>query len=354
MLAICKTEPVPGGITVQEVLSLGEPTGSNVRLRVEAAGICGTDLLIYKWGGFAHRMMLPTVLGHEISGVVEAIGPGVTRVAVGDRVSVESHLPCGRCYTCNRGWSHVCPNTRYPGVDFHGGFASHVMLPEQVLFPVPGDVGPLQAAMMEPFGIAVHASQEGSGVSGLNVLISGCGPIGLMNVAVAKALGANRIVALDINPLRLRAAETMGADVTIDVSKGSAAHAVTQLTRGRGMDVAIDYSAQAGSIDALEPLITHGGELRLLGVPSEPVPVNLDRWLFKGLVVRSLHGRRLFSSWETATRLLIDGHVDLLPLVSHRLPISDALKGFDAALRGDALKVIFEPNGPADTPPAKI
>lgn len=228
------------------------------------------------------------------------------------------------------------------------------MLPEQVLFPVPGDVGPLQAAMMEPFGIAVHASQEGSGVSGLNVLISGCGPIGLMNVAVAKALGANRIVALDINPLRLRAAETMGADVTIDVSKGSAAHAVTQLTRGRGMDVAIDYSAQAGSIDALEPLITHGGELRLLGVPSEPVPVNLDRWLFKGLVVRSLHGRRLFSSWETATRLLIDGHVDLLPLVSHRLPISDALKGFDAALRGDALKVIFEPNGPADTPPAKI
>ncbi len=346
MLAIRKITAGRGGLSVDDVLAPKEVYGTNVLVKVEAAGICGTDLLIYKWGDFAKRMNLPTILGHEVSGVVEQVGSEVKGLSPGMRVSLESHLPCGVCYTCRRGWSHVCPHTRYPGVDFDGGFAPFVVVPESVCWPVPHEVSPLQAAMMEPFGLAVHASLEGSGVSGLNVLISGCGPIGLMNIAAAKALGANKVIATDIHPLRLSAAARMGADECINATDESVYEAVRSLLGERGVDVAVDYSGQATALKALIQSITHGGELRLMGVPSHDISLNLEDWLFKGLIVRGLHGRRLFETWERSTSLLATGRVDLSSLVSHRLPLSAAQDAFEMALNGESLKILFEPNGP--------
>lgn len=345
MLAIRKITPGHGGLSVDDVPAPTEVHGSNVLLKVEAAGICGTDLLIYKWGDFAKRMKLPTVLGHEVSGVIEQVGPDVKGLKPGMRVSLESHLPCGVCYTCRRGWSHVCPHTRYPGVDFDGGFASFVVVPESVCWPVPREISPLQAAMMEPFGLAVHASLEGSGVSGLNVLVSGCGPIGLMNIAAAKALGANKVIATDVHPLRLTAAASMGADECINASDENVHETVRSLLGERGVDVAIDYSGQSTALKSLIQSITHGGELRLMGVPSHDISLNLEEWLFKGLVVRGLHGRRLFETWERSTSLLATGRVDLSSLVSHRLPLSAAQDAFEMALNGQSLKILFEPNG---------
>jgi len=340
MLAISKTEPGVGHVALVE-LEKPAPGPGEVLLRVLASGICGTDVHVYNWGHFAHRMRLPTVLGHEICGVVEAVGPGVTRVAVGTRVSVESHVACGQCYTCHKGWSHVCPNTRYPGIDFNGGFAPFVVLPEQIVWPVPDSISTEAAAMMEPFGIAVHASMEGSGVSGLNVLVAGCGPIGLMNIAAARALGANFIIATDVNPIRLKMALDMGADEAVDVSRVDARALVRAATRGRGVDVAIEYSAKPDSIAMASEVTTPGGELRLLGVPSGEFALNLEPWLFKGLIVRSLHGRRLFSSWEHATNLLLGKKVNIEPLVSHRLPLQESQAGFDAAISGSGVKILF-------------
>jgi threonine 3-dehydrogenase len=345
MLAIRKVSPGRGGLSVDEVPAPADVHGNQVLLKVEAAGICGTDLLIYKWGDFAKRMSLPTILGHEVSGVVECIGPDVKALKPWMRVSLESHLPCGVCYTCRRGWSQVCPHTRYPGVDFSGGFASHVVVPESVCWPVPPEISPLQAAMMEPFGLAVHASMEGSGVSGLNVLVSGCGPIGLMNVAAAKALGASKVIATDVHPLRLSAAEKMGADVCIRADQESVQDRVRECMGEQGVDVAIDYSGQASALHALIQSITHGGELRLMGVPSQSVSINLEEWLFKGLIVRGMHGRRLFETWGHATRLLATKRVDISSLVSHQLPLTAAQDAFELALNGQALKILFEPNG---------
>lgn len=342
MLAIRKSQAGVGGLSVDEIETPPAPGPGQVLFRVLNAGICGTDLHIYKWVPFAHRMRLPTVLGHEMCGVVEAVGAGVTRVAPGMRASVESHVPCGRCYTCNKGWSHVCPNTRYPGVDFDGGFAAHTILPESILWPVPDEIPNQVAAMMEPFGIAVHASLEGSGVSGQTVVVSGCGPIGLMNVAAARALGATRVIATDVNPLRLRMALTMGADRTIDVTRENPRDIVRDLTRGNGVDVLIEYSGQPASLAGAAELIANGGELRLLGVPEGATSLNLEPWLLKGLTVRNLHGRRLFTTWETSTRLLAEKRVDIAPLVSHVLPLKDALFGFDACLTGKAVKVLFD------------
>ncbi|WP_367890533.1 zinc-binding dehydrogenase [Geopseudomonas aromaticivorans] len=210
---------------------------------------------------------------------------------------------------------------------------------------MPQEVSPLQAAMMEPFGLAVHASLEGSGVSGLNVLISGCGPIGLMNVAAAKALGASKVIATDVHPLRLSAAAQLGADVCIDATDESVHDTVCSLLGERGVDVAIDYSGQAAALTATIKSITHGGELRLMGVPSHGISLNLEEWLFKGLVVRGLHGRRLFETWERSTSLLATGRVDLSSLVSHRLPLTATEDAFEMAISGQSLKILFEPNG---------
>ncbi len=348
MLALTKARPGLGGLALDRIAAPPRPGSGQVLLRVLAAGICGTDIHIYKWGSFAHRMRLPTVLGHEMCGVVEAVGAGVTRVAPGARVSVESHVPCGSCYTCHRGWSHVCPNTRYPGVDFNGGFASHVLLPAAILWPVPDGISDDVAAMMEPFGIAVHASMEGTGVAGQNVLIAGCGPIGLMNVAVAHALGANRIIATDVNPIRLRTALALGADRAIDVSVDDPSPAVDDLTRAQGVDVAIEYSGHSSSLRLASELLANGGELRLVGVPEGDVGLDLTSWLLKGVTVRNIHGRRLFASWEQGTRLLLDKQVDIRSLVSHRLPLVNGLAGFDAVLAGLALKVLLVPG---DGPP---
>jgi len=344
MLAVRKLSPGPGNIGVSDFEVPSSPGGDEVIVRVLAAGICGTDLLIYKWGDFAKRMRLPTVLGHEVCGIVEDVGPLVRSVKVGDRVSVESHLPCGSCYTCHRGWSHVCPYTRYPGVDFDGGFAPLVKLPEKILWRVPDSISDRDAAMMEPFGIAVHASTEGCGVAGLSVVVCGCGPIGLMNVAAAKALGAATVIAVDVNPYRLEAASKLGADATINTSLRELKSGLPAQLASRGIDVAIDYSGNPAALASLSDVLTPGGELRLLGVPPAGCELPLDKWVMKGLVVRGVHGRRLFETWERATDLLVSRKVTLDGLVSHQLPLEEAEHGFELALEGQSLKVLLCPN----------
>jgi threonine 3-dehydrogenase len=343
MLALRKINPGSGGLEIADVAAPSGPGPGEVLVRVIATGICGTDLHISEGGRFSLRMKLPTILGHEICGVVEAVGSMVPHLAPGQRVAVESHLPCGHCYTCNRGWSHVCPNTRYPGIDFDGGFASRAILPARIVWPLPDEITDEVAALMEPFGIAVHTSLEGTGVAGATVLIAGSGPIGLMNIAAARALGAMSIIASDISPTRLRAAAQLGADRVVNVMEDDLGKVVADVTGGRGVDVAVEYSGQATSLKAMPRLITNGGELRLVGVPEGDVPFPVGGFLRKGITIRNIHGRRLFSTWEQTTSLLRERRVDLSRVVSHRLPLSDALHGFEMCRSGAALKVLLVP-----------
>jgi len=169
-------------------------------------------------------------------------------------------------------------------------------------------------------------------------------PDRLDDVAAAKALGASKVIATDVHPLRLSAAAQMGADFCIRADQESVQDGVRECLGEQGVDVAIDYSGQVSALHALIQSVTHGGELRLMGVPSQSVPINLEEWLFKGLIVRGMHGRRLFETWEQSTRLLATGRVDLTSLVSHRLPLTEAQKAFEMALDGQALKILFEPN----------
>lgn len=343
MLALRKVAPGPGGLALDDV-TRRDPGPGEVAVAVDAAGICGTDMHIYRGAPFAARMQLPTVLGHEIAGRVEALGAGVTGLRVGERVAVESHIPCGQCRICRTHRAHICPHTRYPGVDIDGGFAALAVLPAEIVIPLPAGIEPRIAALFEPFGIAVHASLEGSGVAGRHVLISGCGPIGLLNVIAARALGARRITATDINPRRLAAAVAAGADEAIDMSARTLAEVSNDVTGGAGFEVMIEYSGAASVLEQAAGCVEPGGELRILGVPEGGANVPFEQWLMRGLVVRGIHGRRLHETWDVAVELVHGGRVDLAPVISHELPLADGLHGFGLIERGEALKVLLDPS----------
>lgn len=343
MLAVSKTADGEGGLALTEN-DEPAPGPGEFRMKVAAAGICGTDMQIYHWAPrMARRMALPRILGHEASGVVDAVGPGVTRVAPGDHVSLESHIYCGECIPCRRGRAHLCEATRYPGIDIDGAFASHLVVPECTAWKNPKDMAHEDAAMLEPFGIAVHACLEGSGVQDQSVLVNGCGPIGLMAVAAARALGAKTVLASDPNPLRRGQAERSGADHAFDPTAVDLVQAVADVTGTAGVDVAIEFSGSPDGFRASLECVAKGGDFRLVGAPAHPQVIDLTRWLLRCPRIINIHGRRIWESWEVSTVLIREGRVDLAPIRSHVLPLSEGLRGFELILKGEALKPLLVP-----------
>ncbi len=344
MLALSKTADGVGGIALTEH-DVPNPGPGEFRLKVAAAGICGTDMQIYHWAPrMARRMALPRILGHEVSGVVEAVGANVTRVALGDHVSLESHIYCGECVPCKRDRAHLCDATRYPGIDIDGAFASHIAVPESIAWKNPKDLPHEDAAMLEPFGIAVHACLEGSGVKDQSVLVNGCGPIGLMAVAASRALGAETIIAADPNPLRRAQALKSGADHAFDPTTIDLVAAIADVTDNVGVDAAIEFSGQPNGFRASIEAVCKGGDFRLVGAPAHPLEIDLTRWLLRCPRIINIHGRRIWESWEASTRLVQDGAIDLAPIRSHVLPLSEGMRGFDLILKGEALKPILIPD----------
>jgi threonine 3-dehydrogenase len=299
---------------------------------------------IYKWAPrMQRRMVLPRVLGHEVSGIVDQVGTGVGNVKVGDHVVLESHIYCGNCAFCRRDQAHLCENTKYPGIDIDGGFSEYIVVPASIAWVITQKLDHNIAAMLEPFGIAVHASLEGTGVSGQTVLINGCGPIGLMAVAAAKALGARRIIASDINALRLETAFQMGADRVVNVSQDSLVDAARDFSGGLGVDVGMEFSGTEAGFKAVFESLARGAEFRLIGAPAFPISVDFTQWLLKCPKMHNIHGRRIWRTWEQAMPLIYEKKVDLKPLVSHELPIREGARGFDLILQGQAVKPLIIP-----------
>jgi threonine 3-dehydrogenase len=343
MQALSKVEPGVGGVALREV-AVPEAGAQEIRIKVGAAGICGTDMQIYKWAPrMARRMRLPTVMGHEVSGIVDQVGSAVRHVKAGDHVALESHIYCGHCVQCRRGQEHLCADTKYPGIDIDGGFAEYVVVPASIAWVLTQPLDHTIAAMLEPFGIGVHAALEGTGVSGQTVLINGCGPIGLMCIAAARALGARKIIAGDMNPLRLASALQMGADRVVKVDQESLVDSVRDFTGGVGVDVGIEFSGSENGFKAVFESLAKGADFRLVGAPANPISVDFTQWLLKCPKMHNIHGRRIWKTWEQAMPLIYEGKVDLKPLVSHVLPMAEAASGFDLILQGQAVKPIIIP-----------
>jgi len=341
MLALNKIASAPGAVAVGQT-DPREPWNDEVMIRVHASGLCGTDMQIYRGtGGIARRVKPPMVLGHEACGKVVKVGAGVTRVAVGDVVSLESHIPCWTCKACRTGRAHVCMKTLYPGIDIPGTFAEYVTVPASICWINPPDVNMEHAALLEPLGIAVHASLEGSGVSGQVVVVNGCGPIGLMNVAAAKIFGAHKVIGIDPNAKRRGTAERLGADAVIDPTQGSVPEQVRALTSGEGADVVIEYTGNAEGVRNCFSMVAPLGQVRWCGTPYAPVEFDFALWRIGRPVITVINGRRIWETWEKAAPLVYEKRFDLDCIASHRLPLSEGLRAFELIEAGEAVKPLL-------------
>ena len=273
MRALAKTRPERGAELVERPVPTAGP--GEVLLRMEAASICGTDYHLYSWDAWAQDVMrLPTVLGHELAGRVVGTGTGVTRVREGDLVGVESHLVDWTCSVCRRGEPHLCRNLRVIGAHVDGGFAEYVVIPQENAVESNG-LDPAVVALQEPMGNAVHAAYV-EPIEGRSVLVTGCGPIGLCAVGIARAAGASVVIATDTEPYRLELASTMGADLALDAADAETPARIRAATNGEGVEVVLEMSGAARALDQALAVIDRGGRISLLGIFSEPVPVDLS------------------------------------------------------------------------------
>ncbi|HEX2863562.1 MAG TPA: L-threonine 3-dehydrogenase [Deinococcales bacterium] len=318
-----------------------------ILIQARAVSVCGTDMHIYNWDDWAaSRFHPPMVFGHEVSGEVVEVGSLVDPafVKVGDHVSAETHIACGRCLQCRTGRKHICQNLKILGVDTQGVFAEYVKIPAANAWvndpSLPFEVG----SILEPFGNAVQTVYAGPGVSGRTVLITGCGPIGLMAIAASRAAGATLIIASDPVAKRRNLASSMGADYALDPTEVNLPTVVRDLTRGDGVETLLEFSGNQAAIRQGFASLTFGGHVSVLGLPSGPVSLDLaNDIVFKAATVTGVSGRRMFETWYTVRELVTSGKVDLRQVISHDLPMSRFEEGFDLVNAGQAVKVVLHP-----------
>ena len=346
MKALRKMRPQPGA----QLESVGIPTigPTDVLVRVRAASICGTDLHIYGWDRWsASRIRPPLTFGHEFCGVVEKVGDEVTTIRGGDFVTAEMHVNCGHCRPCRMGQPHVCQNVKILGIDADGCFAEFVRIPARNVWKVDPAIPEHYAAIMDPLGNAVHTVLAGE-IAGLNVLVTGAGPIGLMSIAVARAAGCAALFATEVNAHRRELAKKMGADEALDPSQGDVVQHVIDATDGAGVDVMLEMSGHPDAIHKGFQMLRPGGRASLLGIPKDPVMLDLvNDVIFKGATVQGIYGRRMFETWVQMTELLKHGRLNLEPLFKERMPLEKFDDAFSLLESGQAGKILFYPNGSA-------
>jgi threonine 3-dehydrogenase len=316
---------------------------------VKRAGVCGTDLHIVGWDRWSQgRIKPPVTLGHEFVGEVVEVGAGVSEFATGDRVACESHIVCHHCVACRTGNAHVCENTRILGVDVNGGFAEYVAVPAVNAWHVPANIPIEVAAVMEPLGNAVHTAFSGA-ISGCNLAVTGCGPIGLFAIGVAKAAGAARVLASDVSPYRLELARKMHADLVLDATRGDFVERAMEQTGGVGLDGVLEMSGNPAAVRDGLAALRSGGRLSLLGLPKEPFELDWNRLvIFKGVTVHGIIGRRMYETWYQMHNLLSSGRLDVRPSITHVMPMSEFDRAIGLLEAGQAGKVVLVPWGEED------
>jgi len=344
MKALRKMQPARGLQMDTVVVPVIGPT--DVLVRVKAASICGTDLHIYGWDRWSQgRIKPPLTLGHEFCGNVERVGDEVTAVKPGDFVSAEMHVNCGHCRQCRLGQAHICQNLRIIGIDQDGAFADFVRIPASNIIELDPGIPEHYGAILDPLGNAVHTVLAGP-IAGQTVLVTGCGPIGLMSIAVAKACGSSTVFATETNDARRAMATKMGADVVINPASEDAVKRILGETGGTGVDALLEMSGNPMAIQQGFKALRAGGRASLLGIPTENVPLDLvNDVIFKGATVQGIYGRRMYETWVEMTALLKAGRLNLEPLFGQRAPLAQFEGAFAKLQEGLPGKILLYPNG---------
>ena len=272
MKALVKKESRPG-LWLDEV-PVPEAGINDVLIRVIKTGICGTDLHIYKWDAWAQRTIpVPMVVGHEFVGRIVAVGSNVNDFHLGDIVSAEGHVVCGRCRNCLAGRRHLCKDTMGIGVNRTGAFAEYISVPMTNVWHHQPGMDLEVAAIFDPFGNAVHTALS-CNVLGEDVLITGAGPIGIMAAAIVKHAGARFVVVTDVNDYRLALAKKMGATLAVNVGTTSLRDVQAQLGMKEGFDVGLEMSGNPAAFRSMIDNMCHGGQIAMLGIPAEEIAID--------------------------------------------------------------------------------
>ena len=330
-LTLCGDAPIP---------ALG---ARDVLIAVTQAGICGTDRHIYEWDAWSKsRVPIGVTTGHEFVGRVAAVGEAVQRVGVGARVSAEGHIGCGVCEPCRTGNGHICEKVDILGIDRDGCFAQYVAVPEENIWPVHPDISDDIAAVFDPLGNAMHTVMA-AGVSGRSVLVTGVGVIGLMAVTIARAAGAAKILVTDRNPQRLALAQQLGADATFSADDADWPKEARRQTHDQGPQVLLEMSGHPTAIRQGFAALRNGGTAALLGLPAQPVELDLPNdIIFKGATVLGINGRKMFETWYQMENFILSGRLDLAPIITHHFELADFEHGFRLMQSGEAIKVILK------------
>ena len=312
----------------------------DVLIKIHKTAICGTDIHIYNWDEWAQKTIpVPMVVGHEYVGKVIEIGSNVKDVQIGELVSGEGHITCGRCRNCRAGRRHLCPNTKGVGINRPGCFAEYLSIPVFNVWHCDPNISTDILSFFDPLGNATHTALSYD-LLGEDVLITGAGPIGIMAAAIAKHAGARIVVITDVNPYRLELAKKMGVSRTVDVSKEMLPDIIKELGMKEGFDVGMEMSGNPKALNDMIDVMFHGGKIALLGLLPSDASVNWKKIIFNGLNLRGIYGRRMFETWYKMQAMIQSG-LDVSPVITHRFSYNKFEEGFQLMRSGNSGKIIL-------------
>ena len=321
-----------------------EPQGNlnvnDILLRVTAVGLCSTDIHVIQ--GKIRFIDPPSILGHEIAGVIEKIGTNVSRVKPGDRVTVDSVVGCGTCSTCLHGSTQFCPDGYEIGQTAAGGMQEYLVIPERNVYPLPDNISDEEAAIMD---IEVYGALIKPGiVKGSTLVVIGPGPAGLIALQIARIMGAGKIILVGTRPERLEIGKRLGADITINIKTENTLNTIMDSTEGRGADIIFEGAGSPASLDLALNAVIPQGKVILYGLYSAPVEkVSIDTIILKDIVLYGSLSDR--TGWNTLINWVADGMLNLKDLITHRYHFSEAFKAYETVRdrRDNAIKAVLYP-----------
>ena len=315
------------------------PKDGQVQIKVSHCGICGTDLHIFH-GMMDARVKMPQIMGHEMSGIVNQVGPGVNGLVEGDRVTVMPLDPCGNCPACHAGHNHICQNLKFLGIDTPGAFQSYWTVPAHTLHKLPGNLSLAHGALIEPLAVACHDVRLAEVKPGDHVVVLGGGPIGMLVALVAKNAGADVVVS-EINPYRVDFAKTLGLN-SVNPQETDLIKLVMETTNGAGADIVFEVSGSVAGAQVMTDLLRTRGLAVIVAIFGEPTPVDLFRFFWREL---RMLGARVYESqdFEKAIKLAASDTLPLQKLISTIRPLDELKSGFmDMESGGNVMKVLLE------------
>ena len=313
---------------------------NDVLIKIHKTGICGTDLHIYRWDEWSQKTVpVPMVIGHEFVGEIVDRGSNVKDFHVGDIVSGEGHVVCGRCRNCMAGRRHLCPDTMGVGVNRPGAFAEYLSLPMTNVWLQHEGISEDISSIFDFFGNAVHTALSFP-VLGEDVLVTGAGPIGIMAAAVCKHAGARFVVITDVNDYRLELAKKLGVDVALNTKERSIKDLQKELGMTEGFDVGLEMSGNPYAFQDMLDNMCHGGKIAMLGIPGAPSQMDWTKVIFNMLTIKGIYGREMYETWYKMS-VMIQSGLNIEPIITHRYHYTEFEKGFEAMESGRSGKVVL-------------